>query len=570
LDFNRCKDALADYPQKKVLEEVINNGIRPTFSTDGVTIADVCNNKTRKTYPLDADQLKTLEINIDKEFRKEKYIILNGSIKDRWKEIILSPVFVVEKGGAGSMKQGKGRSVNDFSSPRGCSINTVSRLGRTYTPSYDQPTKIADAIAKCTDKKAFILAGDVASAFRNCPIAAEFVHLFCFHIPELDLFVIDLYAAFGWSESPGYYDIFGAAISYIVKSSANERSFASHWVDDHTLVSQPNKISDLITLEFNLRNAMVDVLGFSAINEQKYTFWSTRCKVLGLVFDTEQHLVSVPDEKIEKAVGRINGFLSSNLVNRHRYDKLLGTLRHVCMCIRAAKPFLLRLGNEHRAATQQLLPIANQTKADLEWWLKILVRKDLLQGIPVDAFGAMPASKIFILMDASDIGICAIWIEKKEYLQHLFSPEEKELIEKSKHLTGRKNGLNINVREFLSVIAAGMIWGKDWYGHNVRFKIDNTSAVQWVISLKSRNLMAQDLIRILGSLEVQYQYHSTAEHIPGVINLETDAGSRALPNSEKELEFNNYINIYNLKQVPLPVDFYDYLNKWVHQSNTSQ
>ena len=45
--------------------------------------------------------------------------------------------------------------------------------------------------------------------------------------------------------------------------------------------------------------------------------------------------------------------------------------------------------------------------------------------------------------------------------------------------------------------------------------------------------MAQDLIRILGSLEVQYGYHSTAEHIPGVINLEADAGSRALPNSKK-------------------------------------
>ncbi|OWZ21355.1 hypothetical protein PHMEG_0004117 [Phytophthora megakarya] len=55
---------------------------------------------------------------------------------------------------------------------------------------------------------------------------------------------------------------------------------------------------------------MATVIGPTAINEKKFTHWATQCKALGLLWDTETGSVSIPTDKLEKALGR-----ACNLIN---------------------------------------------------------------------------------------------------------------------------------------------------------------------------------------------------------------------------------------------------------------
>lgn len=68
----------------------------------------------------------------------------------------------------------------------------------------DQPTMIP--------KYTKMMTGDVNSAFRHIPIHADSVGRFAGTVPELGILVIDLCCPFGWTDSPGYYWVGGAAI----------------------------------------------------------------------------------------------------------------------------------------------------------------------------------------------------------------------------------------------------------------------------------------------------------------------------------------------------------------------
>ncbi|KAE9068092.1 hypothetical protein PF010_g27203 [Phytophthora fragariae] len=85
------------------------------------------------------------------------------------------------------------------------------------------------------------MAGDVASAFRNISIHSNSVYLFAGHIEEDDIIVIELAAPFGWTGSPGFYEIAGGAVAYVHGSHTTDEfpdgMFNYHWVDDHINVA---------------------------------------------------------------------------------------------------------------------------------------------------------------------------------------------------------------------------------------------------------------------------------------------------------------------------------------------
>ncbi|KAE9265478.1 hypothetical protein PF008_g31852 [Phytophthora fragariae] len=123
------------------------------------------------------------------------------------------------------------------------------------------------------------MAGDVASAFRNVSIHSNSVYLFAGLIEEDKALVIELAAPFGWTGSPGFYEIFGGAISHVHGSHTNAiypaGFFNYHWVDDHINVAVDigTSFSDM---DRSLRFAMTTILGAEAINDKKFTSWNTR------------------------------------------------------------------------------------------------------------------------------------------------------------------------------------------------------------------------------------------------------------------------------------------------------
>ncbi|KAF1788305.1 hypothetical protein GQ600_1467 [Phytophthora cactorum] len=93
---------------------------------------------------------------------------------------------------------------------------------------------------------------------------------------------------------------------------------------------------------------MSTVLGPSAVNERKFTKWDERGCALGLNWDTEAGLVSIPTEKIEKAQRTIQSHLDSGKVANTELLSLLGCLRHIATCC----PLLEHFTREFKALRQ--------------------------------------------------------------------------------------------------------------------------------------------------------------------------------------------------------------------------
>lgn len=124
-----------------------------------------------------------------------------------WPEIIISPYGVVDK--AGSDPQLDGRTIQNLSSPQGQSVNDVTDKNAFPSPEYKPIESIAHEILRLRelypDATIYLLAGDVALAFRHVHLHSASVFLFGGVIPEGNALVIDLACPFGWTGSPSFY-----------------------------------------------------------------------------------------------------------------------------------------------------------------------------------------------------------------------------------------------------------------------------------------------------------------------------------------------------------------------------
>ena len=73
---------------------------------------------------------------------------------------------------------------------------------------------------------------------------------------------------------------------------------------------------------------------------------------------------------------------------------------------------------------------------------------------------------------------------------------------------------------------AAAIFGPQWSGKVVQFKIDNAAVVQVIEATYAQNAHLMHLVRLLVFYASYYDFWFTASHIPGVINTYADALSR--------------------------------------------
>ncbi|OWZ04150.1 LOW QUALITY PROTEIN: hypothetical protein PHMEG_00023996 [Phytophthora megakarya] len=138
---------------------------------------------------------------------------------------------------------------------------------------------------------------NVASAFRNVSIHSNSVYLFAGLIEEENVLLsyVRLLAGQGHLDSTKL----SMALSHMF-TAVIPIMYIQHWVDDHINVSLDIRAS-CHEIECSLRYAMVTILGAEAINDDKFTTWGTRQRVLGLEFDSAAETVSIPPSKVEKA-----------------------------------------------------------------------------------------------------------------------------------------------------------------------------------------------------------------------------------------------------------------------------
>jgi hypothetical protein len=480
------------------------------------------------------------------------YLILDIDLIDHLDGIFCSPFGAVPKGDKPLSEDA--RVIHDLSFPLGSSLNEATLSRDDIDIRYDGARAIASRIEDVEREfpgLAHLMSGDVNGAFRHIPLHADHCGKFAGTIPELGVLVVDLCCPFGWRNSPASYAIAGGAINHLYSSTRPlwpgqpARGAAVFdgkvWCDDHNCV-EPDVGTRLVEAQAALRWAMIQVLGPSACNEDKFTNWARQGKALGLDWDLHRRTLSIAAAKIEKARRRILALLNMPRATRTQLNKLIGSLRHVATCVRSAAPFFQRLAATQRLAPQyRAVPLTEGACDDLRWFLAILSATDL-NSIPLARFLRSQRPAVEVFMDASDEGLCALYPARRAYLQVRFDEELSSI----RDLTaGRPSNFDINTRELMSAIYAAIAWGSQWAqvdegpDVHVLLRIDNTSAMAWNNKRASRNPFAQLLLRILALLEARYHFYTSAAHIPGVENVMADAGSRVWGSKIKAQEFTN-------------------------------
>jgi len=508
---------------------VVENGVTPLWDPDRPR-RQTLRPANHRSADLNSHHVRR---HLRKGQRDGRYIIVDESMLNDWPEVFISPLGVVDKPGP----QGPDiRIINDYSYPPGCSINDLT--DRTNFPpiKYDPPSHIARRIhqlrSQFPSRRVQIMLGDVSGAFRHVPINADHVHMFVFRFDGH--LVIDLACGFGWCGSPAFYSLAGSMINRIYTDYVYdpvEPFHGSVWCDDHTCVEIDHEDRCAVA-NVALRHAMATVLGPRAINEDKFTRWDTTNKALGLIWDTEMACVSIPNEKIMQARDRVGHLLASSHVTKTVLLKILGSLRHVANCFPPSRAFFQRLQclavslpryGHHR--------LAEGASEDLHWFQAVLCHDDRFNGIPVAQFAHTAEPDIFIFMDASDEGLCALDPASRRFIRVKFSTEERESL-KHDRLSN-----SINIRELQSAVLAALVWGKRWsqtaenHPVHICFNIDNMSAVSWSNRRASRHSTAQLYNRLLSLAEFKYRLVCSARHLPGWQNVMADAGSRAWTDS---------------------------------------
>ncbi|POM63390.1 Hypothetical protein PHPALM_21222, partial [Phytophthora palmivora] len=605
----RLKRLLDGYKHSSLLEDMARNGIQPSWNIPKPDQTKAIKNHRSASKHLNA-VIKAIRTGQD----ADQYLVLNIAVLEIWKDIQISPLGAVEKKDCNP--EDEIPLIHDLSFRSGHSTNDHSSSDDIPELNYKTVAEIAQRIEWChlkyKDEVVRIMKGDVKGAFRHLMLGSGHVRWMAATIPEHNVLIIDLSAPFGWTSSPAYYGAIGGAISWLVgrespasmdPSSTDQDTFYPYeWVDDHVMV-EPDRGNRLQLANETLRIAMLAVLGPTAINDKKFSTWETRLQVLGLIFDTVERTISMPQDKILKALDRVHNLQLKTRVTKTELQQVIGSLRHVCLCIHPAKAFYQHLHHSSLSAPRHGTILLDKTmRLDLQWFELILSRGQL-QNLPLSQFTKSqspdvhlymdasnsglavlnPANKQFIqvqfdeheqnlihsawlllyqftksqspdvhlYMDASNSGLAVLNPANKQFIQVQFDEHEQNLIQSAKGT----DGFNINVREQFCMALAVWCFGPVWKGKTpsgltyVQVWSDNTTAISWTNRASSQNCMSQEINRAIGLAEAIYGVRLSCGHLPGAINSMADAGSRAwTPNHAKV--WSNLSSMWS--QIPVP------------------
>lgn len=305
-------------------------------------------------------------------------MVVDIDVAESGGDLMYSPFGCVPKADTDSSKEA--RVIHDLSFPVDASVNDPSDPAELPLLVYEHigaiARRIEDLKRRSPSTPIQLMRGDVKWAFKHVRGHPSVCTKFAGLVPTQNTAVIDLALPFGWTGSPAHYGVFGSAISFLVRRESpssmqpggldTDLFFCFDWVGDHMLVEED--VGHRLELcECALRLAMLAVLGPRFINHKQFTAWSSQDRALGLDWDTEHQTVSIPEDKIAKALRRICTAQQKLSATRTELSQLLGSLRHVCSCIRPAKkPFFLLYTIELRDPVQfDLIPKLASTSRGL-------------------------------------------------------------------------------------------------------------------------------------------------------------------------------------------------------------
>ena len=290
-----------------------------------------------------------------------------------------------------------GRLIHNASFPKGSSVNDAvphEKLDASTDDVHDLARRVLDLYLQFPSVGIFGMVADVDNAFQNAHADETSCLIFGGKVPDTSYVAIALTAIFGYRDSPAIFALLARAAQHYHHLGTSDllgtpTPFHSWmWVDDFIGI-EPDLADRLVQSELRLRSSFHLVFGSPGWNIEKFAPWSNLLHAVGLDWNLMNGTVSMPDEKISKALRKVQECLTLVLngmkPSLQSWRSLVGTIRHVGSCIPAAKPFYHTFVNIEKTLVVGGLPDWSNLECDLRWFQTILNRENL-NGITLERF----------------------------------------------------------------------------------------------------------------------------------------------------------------------------------------
>ncbi|POM69433.1 Hypothetical protein PHPALM_14278 [Phytophthora palmivora] len=143
----------------------------------------------------------------------------------------------------------------------------------------------------------------------------------------------------------------------------------------------------------------------------KFTTWTSKCKALGLLYDTEAGNVSIPIDKLYKAENRVNKLLN------HRQPSTCCKLSPTCSLISTSST-----KRRKHVSPISCRSLSTEVLDDLCWFRAILQHPEKFNKSPVANFSSITLPSFHKYTDASGEGLCVLEPTRRElFVSNLIS-----------------------------------------------------------------------------------------------------------------------------------------------------
>jgi hypothetical protein len=423
---------------------------------------------------------------------------------------------------------------------------------------------------------------DVSGAFgrfRLSPAAA------LLQAVELDEYVgIMLNGCFGWTAAPKCYSILSDAIAwahnggippsrlaqwaevqstseasgsepvYPPESLSRCSSVELGRVRSHTYVDDSAGVSSDSNVVGDIRDLLATIkklMGMLSVNNSKTEGPARQLTIIGWYFDTQRMSVRPSDKGLQKMFVWLCRRLKGRVELVKDLRSVLGILRWYSVVIPNGSSQLIHLSDivvRSVKSKKSSVVVTREVRVELEWWRGVLeagltdpsVWESKLSRISksLSECGKKVDSKevgVEMFTDAStSVGGGFVVEELKLYGEWVWSPWEREFFDQCG--ASAEADASINVLEFVTVVLAIVACRKELKGRVVRVRVDNTSAVAWLVKTKASNMLCYEWLSKLISTLAIYHIQIYPSHVRGKDNIVADALSRQLGDMVSQLQ----------------------------------
>ena len=393
------------------------------------------------------------------------------------------------------------RIIMDLSWPPGYSVNDGipkhSYLGTVYKLCFPTIDNLIDSLLQ-HGKHSTVFVADLSAAYRNLrsdPLSWPYLGL-----EWQDNLYVDISVPFGLRSAPLMCQATTDAVTWIM-DCFDIRIW--NYIDDLCGIGNLEAFERLL---FVLRE-----LGLP-IARHKLQPPSTQVTWLGIVIDTDQMEIRIPDDRLTETLTLVRSWRSKTSCSLRDLQKILGKLHYVSTCCKPARLFVNRMLETLRSAydsPHEHISLDSNFQKDICWFV------DFLSQFNGKSMIRHPHIDYTVRLDACLSGCGAICDGIDEYYH---TPFPGFILDKC-HIIAHL--------EMLNIVVAMKIWSEHWAGKCVKILCDNAVACSVLTSGRGRDPFLLACAREIWLLSALSDCSIEAQHEPAVNMVLADALSRA-------------------------------------------